>query len=166
MKRRLTAVLGIAVLVAALAVPAFAWGPGWGRGHHMMGYWNQEPGYCWDEGRGYGNPTQQQRNKLEQLDRKLYDETANLRNEIRVKSAQLDTVLNSPDPDMEEAKALQKEINDLRAELDEKRLNYEIESRKIIPGERFSRGHGRSYGRHMMGYGQHMGGYGPGSSWD
>ena len=39
MMKTLGTILGIMLLVAALAVPVLAWGPGWGKGHHMMGYW-------------------------------------------------------------------------------------------------------------------------------
>jgi len=61
-----------------------------------------------------------------------------------------------PDPDREKVKALQKELSDLRAKIDEKRLNYELEARKIIPDDQRAGRYGRGY------YGRHMGGYGPG----
>lgn len=170
---RVTKVLGIALLVGVIAVPVFAWAHGWSRGHHMMGPWGSGPEYCYGPERGYENLTQEQRSQLEQLDRKFYDETANLRNDIWAKSAELNTLLNSSNPDPEKVKALQREISDLRATLDEKRLSYELEARKINPEPRSGRGYGRGYhGRHMggygpgMGYGWHMGGYGPGSPWN
>lgn len=165
--KRLGTVLGITLLVAALAVPVLAWGPGWGRGHHMMGDWDRGPGYSGQYDRGYGNLTEEQASKLDQLDRKFYSETADLGDKIWSKSAELDTLLSSADPDLEKARALQKEINDLRAKMDEKRLNYELEARKVNPDTQS----GRGYGRHMwgqgpgMGYGRHMGGYGPGACW-
>jgi zinc resistance-associated protein len=167
---KLTKSLGIALLVGALALPVFVWADGWGRGHHMMGPWGSGPGYHSDYERGYRNLTEEQRTQLEQLDRKFYDETADLRNEIWTKSAELKTLLNSSNPDSEKVRALQKEFSDLRAKLDERRLNYELEARKIRPEPRFGRGYGRgNYGHHMrdfdrsMGYGWHMRGYGPGS---
>jgi zinc resistance-associated protein len=110
---------------------------------------------------------------LDKLHQKFHDETAQLRNEIWTKSRELNTLLNSPNPDTEKAKALQKEISDLRAQLAEKRLNFKLEERKIVPEVRFGRGHGKGYyGHHMrgygpgMGYGHHMGGYGPGTCWN
>ena len=154
---RVTKILGIAILVGALAVPVFVWADGWGRGHHMMGPWGSGPGHHSDYERGYGSLTGEQRTQLEQLDRKFYDETADLRNEIWTKSAELNTLLNSSNPDSEKGRALQKELSDLRAKLDEKRLNYELEARKIRPEPRFGRGYGRGN------YGHHMEGYGPGS---
>jgi len=170
---RVTKILGITLLVGALAVPVFAWAHGWGRGHHMMDSWGSGPGYHSDYESGYRNLTEEQRTQLEQLDRKFYDETADLRNEIWAKSADLNTLLNGSNPDSEKVRALQKELGDLRAKLDEKRLNYELEARKIDPEPRFGRRYGRgNYGHHMggfgrgMGYGLHMRGYGPGSCWN
>ena len=164
--KKLTTIIGILVLVGAVAVPVMAWGPGWGRGHHMMGYWGRGPGYDGNYGRGYGNVTPEQRSRLDDLDRKFYSETADLRNRISTKSAELDVLLNSPDPDIGKVRALQNEINDLRAKIDQKGMDYEMEARKIAPGVRYGRG------LHMMGYGpgagydRHMGGYGRGYCWN
>ena len=162
--KRLTTIIGILVLVGAVAVPVMAWGPGWGWGHHMMGTWGSGSEY----GRGnYGNLTSEQKSKLDSLDRKFYDESKDLRDQIWTKSRELDSVLNSSDPDLDKVKALQKEINDLRAKLDEKSIDYELEARKVNPDTRF----GRGYVHHMwgrgpgMGYGWQMGGYGPGACW-
>ncbi len=170
MKKALT-IVGTVLLVAAIAIPVLAYGPGWGRGHHMMGDWKGGPGYCWQYGRGYGNLTGEQRSQLDKLSQKFYDETAQLRNEIWSKSAELNTLLNSSNPDAEKAKALQKEISDLKAKLAQKRIDFRLEARKIGPELRFGRGYGRGYSSHMrgygpgMGYGGHMGGYGPGACW-
>jgi len=157
--KRLTTVLGVTGLVAALAVPVFAWGPGWGRGHHMMGSWGSAPGYGWDEERGYSDLTQEQRTRLGQLERKFYDETAKLRNELWAKDRELDALLSGANPDLQTAKALQRDINDLRAKLEEKGLEYELEARKAAPDGRLAGG----YGSPMMGPGA---GYGPGSCRD
>jgi zinc resistance-associated protein len=155
--KKLTTIIGILVLVGAVAVPVMAWGPGWGRGHHMMGYWGSDPEY----GRGhYGNLTSEQKSRLDTLDRKFYEETGELRNQIRTKSRELDVALNSTDPDLDTAKALQKEISELRARLDEKALTYELEARKIEPDQRLGYGYGGGYGHHMGPYGHGMG-YGP-----
>jgi zinc resistance-associated protein len=167
--KKILAILVGAALVAAVAVPLWAYGPGWGRGHHMMGPWGTAPGYSQQHERDFGNLTEEQRSQLEQLDRNYYDETATLRDQIWAKSAEINTLLNGPNPDVEKVKALQKELSDLRAMMDEKRLSYELEIRKIIPEPQFGRGY---YGHHMGGYGPHMGygwhggGYGPGSCWN
>lgn len=167
--KRLITLFGILVLVGAVAVPVLAHGPGWGRGHHMG--WGGGPGqgYCGDYGPGASNLTEEQRTKLDTLNKKFYDETAQLRNEMWTKSRELSALLNSANPDAEKARALQKEITGLRAQLAEKRLDFELEERKIAPdtrygsgyGRGYGQGYGRGYGHHMGGYGHHMGGSGP-----
>ena len=160
--KRFAMILGVLVLVGAVTLPVFAWGPGWGWGHHMMGYWGAYPGSTED----YGNLTSEQRNQLNALDRKFYDETADLRNQIWTKSSEVDSILNTANPDLEKAKALQKEISELRARLDEENLNYQLEAHKIVPqgqsGEAYA---GGWYGHHMGGFGPGIG-YGPGSCWN
>jgi zinc resistance-associated protein len=155
--RRLFTIAGSLALVAALAVPLFANNPGWGwgTGYHMMGYWGGGPDCCGLYGRGYGNLTEEQRSQLETLHQKFYDATAPLKDQIWGKSAELNALLASPNPDAEKAKALQKEISDLRAKLAQERINFEIESRKIAPG-----------GYEGRRYGWHMGGHGPGMWWN
>lgn len=163
--KKLTMILGILLLAGTVAVPVMAWGPGMGWGHHMMGYRDNGPGY----GNAYGNLTPDQQGKLESLDRKYYDETRALRDQIWTKSEELNTVLNSANPDLTKAKTLQNEINNLRASLDEKTLNYEVEARKIAPDQRLGYADGGWYGHHMgpYGHGSMMGyGYGQGYCWD
>jgi zinc resistance-associated protein len=155
--KRITTIIGIIILAGAVAVPVMAWGPGWGRGHHTMGTWGSGPEY----GRGdYGNLTSEQKSSLDSLDRKFYEETRELRDQIWTKSRELDSVLDSSNPDLDKAKGLQKEISDLRAKLDEKTVTYELEARKIVPDQRLGYGYGPMYGYHMGPYG-HMMGYGP-----
>ena len=163
--KKLTMILGILLLAGAVAVPVMAWGPGMGWGRHMMGYWDNGPGY----GRDYRNLTPDQQSKLESLDRKYYDETRTLRDQIWTKSEELNTVLNSATPDLTKAKTLQNEISNLRASLDEKTLNYEVEARKIAPEQQLGYADGGWYGHHMgpYGHGSMMGyGNGQGYCWD
>jgi Spy/CpxP family protein refolding chaperone len=155
--RRVTTIIAVALVVGALAVPAFTWADGWGRGHHMTGHWGSGPEYCYGYERGYGDIPNEQQSKLEELEKKFYEETAALRNEIRMKSAEFNVLLNSATPDLEQVKALQKELNNLRAAMDEKRLSYELEARKVLPERRFGGRYGMGYGYPMGGYGPHMG---------
>jgi Spy/CpxP family protein refolding chaperone len=166
--KRIVTIAGIILLVAAIAVPAFSHGRGWGKGHHNMGYAHGSPGYCWQQGSGYENLTEEQRGQLDKLRQKSWDENAQSRDKIRSKSAELNALLSSSNPDPEKAAALQKEVSDLRAQTAQNRLSLQLEARKIAPEVRFGTGYGRSYGPHMrgygpgMGYGNHMRGYGPG----
>ena len=152
---RFLAIFGSVALVAAVAVPLFAHNPGWGTGHHMRGYWGGGPGCCGRDGRGYDNLTEEQRSQLDTLQQKFYDATAQLKDQIWSKSAELNALLSTPNPDPEKAKALQKEISELRAKLAQEGINFEIETRKIAP-----RGY---YGKR---YGWHMGSHGPGMWWN
>jgi zinc resistance-associated protein len=164
--KKLLIVLGGVVLVASLAVPLLAHGPGWSTGHHMGGYWGSDSGSLWGYDRSYGELSSEQRGKLEELDRKFYEETNTLRNEIWAKSAELNSLLNSTDPDHEKLRAVQRELSELRTKMDDRRLSYELEARKILPESRFSGGYGRGfYGHHMRGFGHGLS-YAPGSCWD
>lgn len=160
--KRITKVLVVTLIVAAFAVPAMAWGPRWGGGHHMWGDWN----------RGYGNTlTNEQREQMDKLARDYYKETDKIRNDLWSKSNELSIKLNSENPDLGEVKALQKEISNLRATLDEKKIAYDLEARNISPDSRLGYGYGPGYhmggyGGHMMGYGAYRGGYGPGTCWN
>jgi zinc resistance-associated protein len=103
---------------------------------------------------------------LDTLNKKFHDETAELRNDLWNKRGELSALLNSPNPDAEKAKALQKEISDLRANLAEKRLDFELEERKVAPEGSYGRGYGKGSGKgYGKGYGHHMGGYGPGKGY-
>jgi Spy/CpxP family protein refolding chaperone len=156
--KRLFIILGGLVLVAVLAMPLLAQGPGWGVGSHMRVYQGSDRGSCWGLEKGYGELTTEQRSQLEELDKKFYRETTALRNEIWEKSSELNTLLISPDPDPEKIKALHRALSDLRAEMDEKHLTYELEVRKLLPEL-------RSSGRYSMGDGHHRRGYGSGRCW-
>jgi len=165
-------IIGAVVLVAAIAVPVMAHGPGYGRGGHMMGYWGAGPGYSQPYGPGYGNLTEEQRTELDTLHKNFSDETAQIRKELWTKSGELNALLNTSDPDADKAMALQKEISDLRAKMAQKHMVLELEARKIVPEGYVGRGYGRGYGPPArghgpgMGYGGHMGGYGPGFCWN
>jgi Spy/CpxP family protein refolding chaperone len=192
--KKVVMISGLILLAGLVAYPAFAFGPGsgWGgpmmgnRGYGggpmmgygygggpMMGYGGYAggPGSCWNYGRGYGNPgdgnlTEEQQKQLDDLNHKFFDETASLRNEIWQKTNELNVLLDSPNPDNEKAKALQKELSDLKAKMAEKRLTYDLEARKIAPDTRYARRWGGYGYGHMMGWGPHMGGYGPGGYWN
>ena len=141
------------MLVAAIAYPVFACGPEQGRGHHMKGDWGRGPGDCMRSGGGYKKLTDEQRTQLDNLHQKFYDETADIRSGIWSKSGELNILMNTSTPDPEKAKTLQKEIGALKAKMAEKRLEFELDARKIAPDVRLGRGHGRGHGRHMKDYG-------------
>jgi len=164
--KRLLGILAIVLLVGAIAVPLMAYGPGGARGGYMMygrdGNDVDRPYYRGND----VNLTTEQREQLEALDKKYYDETTQLRKDLWDKRTELDTVLNAADPDMNKAKAIQNELSDIQAKLAEKRLEYQVEAQKINPNARYGRG---AYGRGMMDYGprggMRGGSFGPGACW-
>ena len=168
--KKLTIVLGSIMLLAAVAYPVFAQGPGWGRGHHMWGYGSGGPGYCWGYGPGQKDWTPEQLEKTDQLRQTFRDETRDLRGQIWEKSAEMERLMDSAEPDVDKLKALQKEVSNLRAKMAEKRMDFQLELRKIAPEETYAggygrgtkRGYGKGYGR---GYGHGRGAYGQGGCW-
>jgi Spy/CpxP family protein refolding chaperone len=154
--RKILMTMGILLMVGILAAPVFAhrWG---GEGYRAGG----GPGYgpCWLEG---GDVTDGQRAELDKLQEQFANDTAKLREEIWNKSKELDTLMDSTNPDANRVKILQKEISDLQAKMADKRVDFELRVRKIAPDARFGRGYGRGYGQgYGRGYGQGYGrGYG------
>ena len=151
--RKVLTTLGILVLVGLLVAPVLAHRSGGGKNYG--GY-----GPCWYEG---GDLTDNQRAELEKLHRQYVDDTAKMREEIWNKSAELDTLLNSSNPDPKKAKGLQREISDLKAKMSDKRVDFELKARKIAPNARSGRGYSKGYGRgygHGHGGGHHYGYHG------
>lgn len=171
MKKIIVAV-GIVALIGMIAVPAIAHGPRWGGGGRMMGNWGGGgPGDCPFYGKGpYAQTdtlTEEQRGELKELHQKFYDETAQVRSDLRAKQGELRALMNTSNPDETKAKALQEEVSDLKAKMAEARIEYQLKARKINPDARYGLGAGKGkggYGRHMRGYG-----HGPNSAcprWD
>jgi zinc resistance-associated protein len=80
-------------------------------------------------------------------------------------------LMNTSNPDLEKAKALQKEISDLRGKMGQERIKQFAEERKINPDARFGMGWGRGGmkggGGMGMGCGRGMGrGPGGGPCWN
>jgi len=162
--KRLTSIVGITFLSALLFVPAAVWAHGWGYGGgHMMGHWGAGPGYYAPYNNGYTTLTDKQQEQLADLNQKFFNETRSLREKLWSKSTELNALLSETNPNTGKIDKVQKEISDLRAKLDEKTVNHEIEARKIAPDTRFGNGYG--YGPMMGGYGMGygMGRYGMGS---
>jgi Spy/CpxP family protein refolding chaperone len=141
-------IMGVALLITAMAVPAFAWQRGMGRGKGMRG-----PGYseC-----PVINLTDEQKTQIQEIHKKYLDETSGIRDEMMKKSIDLRSVLNSSEPDAKKARAIQKDISDLRAKLAQARIDYMIDAKKICPDARFGRIGG------MTGMGKFGPGFGPG----
>jgi Spy/CpxP family protein refolding chaperone len=163
MKKMIVAVLAITVLVTA----GVAMAQGWGRG----------PGYGPGPGAGYGpgqgmeygprgswganlNLTPEQTQKMQAMREGFFKETLPLRNEMQIKKLELSTLWAQTNPDQEKILAKQKEINALRAQMQEKGTKHRLEMRKILTPEQQAQvtafGPGFGGGRGMRG------GFGPG----
>jgi zinc resistance-associated protein len=166
MMKKMAIVAFIAVIGAAPS--AFAHGgygnPGWGGhmmdygygggammgpgyGGHMMGNRGHMMGW-WGDGENYGL-NQDQVEQLEKARESFFEETRGLRDSIYEKSALIRREFSQRNPDRSRIIELQKELSQLESQFDQKRLDYQLEVRKIAP-EIQSR-----YGR----------GYGPGAGW-
>ena len=149
MKRSTKGIMTLAVLaVFGFSTIAFAgWGDGYG---HMMGPdWQQGSGY-------YGNLSADEIAKLEQQRAEFFRATENTRQQLYEKNLALQSELAKENPDTAKASRLQGEISKLQSDLDQKRLEYDIQARKSAPN--YNRGYSGGYGS-MMGYGPRGGGY-------
>ena len=121
---------------------------GYGHGGNMMGYGGQMmgPGYGghmgWQGDRDDVGLSQEQAEQLEKARESFFRANRGLRDEIYDKSAQIRSELSKQDPDRGRLSDLQKELSQLESQFDQKRLDYQLEIRKIAPevGERFAGG--------------------------
>ena len=150
-----TIIIAVAcVAVVAFAVNAFAhggMGRGGGWGHHGQG-WQ----YRGDSGPGYDNQmTDEQYQQFAEKREAFFKETQDLRSNLYEKERELQNELSKADPDAATASELQREISELQAQLDQKRIDHMVEMRKLAPNA----GRGYKRGGPMMGYGPRGGGY-------
>lgn len=170
MKSTIKRIIVAVSVIALVSIGSYAfagWGMGYGRGMHGgMGYGPGGGGYnCPYGGPGMTvNPDSEAAGKLHEAREAFFQETADLRGKIRQKTDALEYALSAENPNPEEVSALQKDLSDLRAEFDQKRVAHRIEMRQNFPelAAGYGRGHGcRGWGRgHMRGHGPM--GYGPG----
>ena len=135
-----------------------------------MGYGPYDPEHG-PRGQGYGpgawaaalNLTPEQTKKLQTLRDGFFKETIPLRNEMMVKKLELRTLWAQAKPEQEKILAKQKEINALRAQMQEKGTKFRLEARNILTPEQQAQvgsfwAGGPGFG---PGYGM-RGGFGPG----
>lgn len=141
MKRNI--VIGIvAVFVMGLVGSAALAGPGFGRG---MGY-----------GAGYSVPpvsnlTTEQSSKIRAIQEKNLKDITPLQEQLYAKRTELRTLWSSQNPDQGRINALQKDMLNLNAKLQEKSTNARLEMRKILTPEQQAQltlaGPGMGYGK-------------------
>lgn len=101
---------------------------GWGRGHMMgQGYYGGHMAY------GPGGYSKESR-ELEKRWESFYDETGELRRELRKKHLELGSLLSDKSPDEGKVLAKHKEIAQLRSQLEEKELQFRLKNRDLSGG--------------------------------
>ena len=142
-----------AVAVLGIGINAFAhggrgWGGGWGHHQGSMHYQG-------DYGPRYNEELNSEEYKqFEQKREAFFNETQELRADLYEKERALQNELVKDELDAFKASGLQKEISELRAQLDQKRIDHMVEMRKLNP----KAGRGLMAGNSMMGYGPSRGG--------
>ena len=155
MKRSTVIITVLLFLAIAITIPSVLAAQGSPRGYRgrMMGFQGapSPPPPPQIHGWAYANFTEEQREQLEEVLKNFFDETTDLRNDLRTKATELTNILSSAEPDADKAKAIQKEISDLQAKLAQKRLELRLEVIKINPDARYRQG---MFRRNMMGFGR------------
>jgi len=95
--------------------------------------------------RATSNLTTEQREQIRKLHQKFREDNADTLKQLMTKHFDLKTVLSSDKPDLEKAKAIQKEISDLNAKLAQKRIDLYMDVRKINPNAKFGEGMRRGF---------------------
>jgi Spy/CpxP family protein refolding chaperone len=154
MEKRKHTILTIAVISTLIFLGgwALAYDKGGKRGDwsHPYGY-----GHCPDL-----TPEQEEKVRTEQ--ERFFDETADMRREIRQKRLEMGALWLDPKSDPEKIKAKHKEILELQRQFQEKRLDHRLALREILPEEYLGQ---RGRGRADIGRGGHHGrkhAWGPG----
>ena len=133
----LVAAMGLATHVSA----ARGYGKGTGGAKGYERGWN-----C--RGLGFrGGLSQEDAAKLDSGRRAFFESTSELRQSIRQKNLELRSELAKEEIDAARARALQTDISNLRAELDQKRLEHRIEKQGDVPEWCRGQGRGRGMGR-------------------
>jgi Spy/CpxP family protein refolding chaperone len=166
-RTRALVILTVLTIVGFGAYAYADWGMGYGHrmgmhgrsgmgmnGGANMGYgcpgWNGGgPGWQGTYGPGYrGNLAPDQIKALDEARSAFFKETESIRQDLYAKNLELRSALAKPNPDTRKAAQLQKEISDLRAKFDQKRLDHMVKMRAINPqaGRGFAGGYGPGYG--------------------
>ena len=132
-------VTGVVVALLGFGVNAFA---ETGRGAGMGGGAGMGPGS--GMGGGRSNLTDDQIQQMQAEQNAFQTATADIRLQLNEKRQALHTELAKQTPDATTAMNLQKEISDLQAQFDEKRLTHILEMKKIDPN--FAEGRGMGQG--------------------
>jgi len=119
-------------VMALLTFPVLAMAQGWEMGMQQgMGY-----GPSWMGGSASRlNLNNEQMQKLTALHERFLQETISMRNDLALKQVELRTLWLQTNPEEGKILAKEKEINGLRAQIQEKATKYFLEGRKVLTPE-------------------------------
>ncbi len=134
-KSKLVVMMCMALMLAAL--PAFD------GAYAQQGQGKSKPGAPSGDGLFPGCPlnlnlTQEQTTKLQELRNSFFKDTAGLRSDIFKKEQDMDVLMLEKSIDTEKAKKLQDEISGLHAQIAQKRLQAQLDARKLLTPEQIA----------------------------
>ena len=146
MKKNIIIGMAVVFTLAMVISTAMAFGPGHGRGMSGCPGCGVPP---------VSNLTAEQTTKIQALQQKNLTEITPLREQLFAKRTELRTLWTSQNPDQAQIKALQQDMLDINAQLQEKANNARLEMSKILTPEQQAQlpacGHGTGcvMGGHM-----------------
>ena len=126
--------LAAALIAAVFGLVGFSYAHGgYGlRGYHMGSDYGSHMGYRGCSGYDrYSGMSDEQTENLAKMRSEFLAETHTLRDDIYQKRLEMRSELAKQNPDTGELKSIQRELSRLEAELDQKRLAYDLERNKI-----------------------------------
>src|SRR4030042_2015012 len=145
MKKVVIIGLSLTLTGVLIAAAAMAWGPRFGPGF--------AGGPPFASGPPFANLTAEQSSQVQASREAYLKEIAPLQQELLAKGTELRSLWSTPNADPAMVVAKQKEIFDLRTQLQEKASSFRLEMQKLVPADQ-SFGPGPGYGP--------PGGFGPG----
>ena len=130
MRKRIV-VLGLVAIMLLGVTYVYAQGPGYGPGHRGM--FSQE---SW--GPKVSNLTPEQKVKFQELQRKLNDETAQLKGTILTKRIELRSLWTNPKADPKAILDKEKELRDLQNQMRDKAVQSKLEARQLLTPEQLA----------------------------
>lgn len=160
MKKNTTKLAIIAItVVAVIGFGSYAFAH-WEKGYGHHGWGHHGPGWHHGDWSGPGYDymmkglSDDEIEKMEKERESFHRATEDLRQNVHTKELELQSEISKENPDNQKAAKLQKEISDLEAKIDQKRIDHLIKMKKINPNA------GRMFmGREGRGYGPSRGGY-------
>ena len=132
--------LMVLTIVAVIGFGTYAFA-GWGMGydHHGPGWHHGGYGYP-GTGNMMGNLSDEEIQKMDAQREAFFNSTEDLRQNVYEKELALQSEFAREKPDTKKAASLQKDISELQAQIDQKRIDHMVEMKKINPnaGRRYT----------------------------